>query len=736
MRFAHFSLTYRDIAVGVAIMLLAFALRVVVLHDRAVGDPMFAPLPDGSDQQTYVEFAERYDRGDWPDAPFRYQPGFNYFLIVARALVGKSLVQMRLALSLVNALACGLMVAVGWLLTGRRWGGYLSGLLLAVYPVAIFYSTELLVEGIALVYVCIFLLLTLWQRERLSLWRSVLLGLTLGLCTITRTNLGLLWLAWALWLLLHVRNPKRWLVHAAVSGLALAAVIAPVTLWNWQAGDGKFQLITNVGEEEIYRGNNRDSDGTYVKGYIARHTVDKGYTHALLVDIQMYPLRFLELQARKFAIYWSDSEPANNIDYYANGESVSPLLQAIPLDFRILSALGLLGTVALFLRDRRMGVFFALVHLFIFAGVMVIWVVSRVRLPAAASLAATSAYLVVWLVDALRDREPLRCLKPLAPATGALVVVFAFNGWAIDNLPRKVQVDQLPADAHPANIVFDDTLRLVGWRFPDDWPAGETHWAYPNESYAVELYWEVLKPTPNDYSAYIAYVIGENRVLGRDRPIGKVSYPPLGTSGWQPGDIYVEIIGVKFPHDIPQVQAGEMRLDVYLLEGDETDENRTVIDVPMTEPTDAPYVVLHPLVIYDRVARPEAVEGLTALDAAFGGQIALTGYALPESAASGETIHIPMRWQATAEVMQDYTRFLHIMDGDTLAAGSDAPVGGTLVSSTWMPGYPIDETVALQLPDTPGTYQIYTGLYDPQTQERLAVAGADNRVLLGEIVVR
>ena len=91
-------------------------------------------------------FAQQYEAGLWPTEPFRYQPGFVYYLVGVRALVGHSLGVIRLATSLTGAVACGFIVGVGWLLTGRRWGGYLTGLLMAVYPVAIFYSTVLLTE--------------------------------------------------------------------------------------------------------------------------------------------------------------------------------------------------------------------------------------------------------------------------------------------------------------------------------------------------------------------------------------------------------------------------------------------------------------------------------------------------------------------------------------------------------------------------------------------------------------
>ncbi|HVU10801.1 MAG TPA: glycosyltransferase family 39 protein, partial [Phototrophicaceae bacterium] len=338
MPFPRLTLRYRDFLIALAILLLAFGLRTVVLSDRAHNDPQFLPLPTGSDQHTYVTSAEAYEAGTFPNAPFRYQPGFIYFLVGVRKLVGTNLIVDRLALVLTDSLACGLMIGVGWLLTKRRWGGFLTGLLYAFYPVAIFYSTEFLLEGLALFYVCLFLFLTLWQRERRSLVRSALIGVVLGLTTITRSNLALLLIAWLLWLWLIEPQRRQMIAHGAISLIALALMIAPVTLWNIKAGS--VQLVTNVGVDEIYRADSRDSDGTYLNPYNAHLTVDQGYAQALIDDLKHDPLHFVAIQVRKLGLYWSNAEPANNIDYYQDGIEVSALLRAIPLDFRILAALG------------------------------------------------------------------------------------------------------------------------------------------------------------------------------------------------------------------------------------------------------------------------------------------------------------------------------------------------------------------------------------------------------------
>ena len=729
------SLRRLDYLFALLIILFAFSLRVVVTLDRAYGDPLFAPLPAGSDQRTYVNFAERYQLGTWPDGPFYFQPGFVYYLIVTRAVTGTSLGEMRLTYCFVGALACGFLIGAGWLLTRRRWGGYLAGLLLAVYPVAIFYSTELLGEALATFYVCAVVFLALWQRERLALWRSILLGLMIGLCTLARTNLALVGLAWVIWLAISGLPKQRIVVHAAVSFIALAAAIAPVTLYNLQTGNGHFQLITSVGSGEVYRGNSRDSDGTWMKDVPAAGTAEISYEHALMVDIALRPIRFIELQFRKFAIYWSDSEPGNNIDYYINGEAVSPLLRSIPLDFRILSALGLLGLALLLHEDRRMGGFFAALNVVIFVGVMVIWVVSRVRLPAVAPLVMTTAFLLVRVADYVQNHDWHLLVRRLAPSGVFLAGMFVFCNWAIDNLPNKATVSDLPSDAHEANVTFDNgRLQLVGWRFFDEWNAATLGWSQPHRSYAVELFWQITAPTNGDYEFYLAYIQDGTRYAARDSAIGGISYPPTPTSMWQLGTIYSEIVGFKFPQDIPSARTGTIRVGVYRSDGEPDDPTRPIYPIP-TDGSE-PDVVIQPLAVFDNDAPPTRIEGLTPVDAIFGDLIALHETGIPERSARGETVTMNFHWEALRDVITDYTLFIHIIDAEgNRVSGYDGLVGGTLISSTWQPSYPVYESIAIQLPDTSGIFPVYIGLYNLATLERLGVDAPDNRLLIGQIVV-
>jgi 4-amino-4-deoxy-L-arabinose transferase-like glycosyltransferase len=745
-------LTYRDIGIAVGIVLFAYFLRVVVVFDRAYGDPFFDPLPAGRDQLAYMTFAEEYEAGQWPTEPFRYQPGFVYYLVGIRALVGKSLGVIRLVTSLMGALACGFMAGGGWLLTGRKWGGYLAGLLMAIYPVAIFYSTVLLTEPLATFLVSLWLFLVLWQhRPYAAVARSAIIGLSLGLLAITRTNLLLLWFAWLLvldWrtpggqIVSHqgvteakVFNPRRLnirrqaILHAAISFLCMALVIAPVTLWNIRSGEGEFQLITSTGMDEVYRANNRDATGVR-SGDPAMETVDDGYDHALVTDILRNPLRFIELQLRKAGIYWSAQEPINNIDYVASGEAVSPLLRAIPLDFGILTLLGWIGTIALFYDDKRLGAFFAITHLLIFAGVMVIWVEGRLKQPAVVPLVAASAYLIVRLSDLIRQRHILA--RRYAPAALALLVLFLYLDWARANLPAKRPVASLPADLRLLDVVFDGQLRLLGWRTLPEWPAPARGWSPYLRSYVIELFWQLDAPVTEDYNVYIAYVDGGERYAGVDRAIGAVSFRPKTTSQWQPGDIYSEILGFRLPFTIPPARSGDIRLGVYLLE---EGSQQAIVNVPATSLDGQPETItLQRLAVFD-FNRPVSVpEERTASNYVFGQMVALSGYSLPERAQPNETVTLSFSWEAVAEIPADYTTFIHVMDErDQLAVQLDRPP--LLATSTWPPDYPVHDMVSLAMPPTPGVYRVYMGLYDALTGERLAVDAPDYRPLLGQITV-
>jgi hypothetical protein len=232
---------------------------------------------------------------------------------------------------------------------------------------------------------------------------------------------------------------------------------------------------------------------------------------------------------------------------------------------------------------------------------------------------------------------------------------------------------------------------------------------------------------------YIAYVDEGERYAGADRVIGGVSFRPRPTSSWQPGDIYGEILGFRLPATIPPERSGDIRLGVYRI-GDEGE----ITNVPATSLDGQPdSITLSRLAVFGLLRARSMPEERTPADYVFGDMLALHGYTLPEQASPGESVTLSFTWSAVAEVPDDYTLFLHVMDErDELAAQLDAPPrNNTFVTSTWPPSYPVRDEIRLTMPDTPGLYRVYMGLYHAVTRERLPVNAPDYRPLLGDIIV-
>jgi hypothetical protein len=88
-----------------------------------------------------------------------------------------------------------------------------------------------------------------------------------------------------------------------------------------------------------------------------------------------------------------------------------------------------------------------------------------------------------------------------------------------------------------------------------------------------------------------------------------------------------------------------------------------------------------------------------------------------------------------------YAVFIHLADdaGRVWAQSDSVPVNWTRPTTGWVPGEYVADTHALTLPDDlpPGEYRLWVGLYDPQTGNRVPVAGAgadvDRRVEIGSI---
>jgi hypothetical protein len=124
-------------------------------------------------------------------------------------------------------------------------------------------------------------------------------------------------------------------------------------------------------------------------------------------------------------------------------------------------------------------------------------------------------------------------------------------------------------------------------------------------------------------------------------------------------------------------------------------------------------------------------------------QIELQGYDLIHSLAENERrLDVTLYWQALTTPRQDYTIFLHLTapDGFVKAQQDRQPFAGLWPTSRWRKGdlFADHFTITLEAWIQPGDYLLLTGLYEPQSGERLAPVNAApapsaNAILLGQV---
>ncbi len=140
------------------------------------------------------------------------------------------------------------------------------------------------------------------------------------------------------------------------------------------------------------------------------------------------------------------------------------------------------------------------------------------------------------------------------------------------------------------------------------------------------------------------------------------------------------------------------------------------------------------------------------------GQVEISGVALPETAVNyadqialldvttsgpalspGGVLQVQLNWLALANMNQDYTLFLQVVDAqDRIVGQVDSwPVQGTRPTSGWQPGQTIRDsyTIPLSQEMAPGAYRLLVGWYLLGDGRRLPVLDVDGTAVEDKLVV-
>jgi len=309
-----------------------------------------------------------------------------------------------------------------------------------------------------------------------------------------------------------------------------------------------------------------------------------------------------------------------------------------------------------------------------------------------------------------------RTLKWPVTKTGYLILPIAFGLFAtivpfVSIAPQYAPppvLEKVPDGARSVYARFGD-VALVGYEVSD-------RRYLPGDAVPITVYWQVIKPSDEDYSLYLHATVDD----GTD--IGKVdSYPGAGrlrTSMWQAGAIYADNYSIVL--DKASDAISKLRVQVgWWNYADKTlvnavDQNNQPLDSVMLDVGG-----------FEPRNTVQAIDNFTTIEpVVFGNAIRLVGYQL-----DGNTLSLV--WQSVAPVNANDTVFVQALDVNNQVAGQgDAPP--TLPTGYWQAGeqFVTRHTISASTPIVAGSYRVILGWYNPVDGTRLSVGYPDNAFAL------
>jgi hypothetical protein len=266
--------------------------------------------------------------------------------------------------------------------------------------------------------------------------------------------------------------------------------------------------------------------------------------------------------------------------------------------------------------------------------------------------------------------------------------------------PREFALDS------QREVWFDEILALRDFQLVEDQ-------VEPGSKLHVQLNWEAQSNVDDDYHLNFELLNasdGQLMTIASDlRPMrqGNPTYQ------WLEGDKYFDSHTLLIADDVPSGQ--------YLLRLIVTGQDGPV---PVSDSQNASLnqIAVGPLQI--GTGLPDTRELVYPMAVTFAENINLLGYDV--ETAPDNSLLVTLFWQATAEIAEDYTIFVHLLSPEgELVAQSDSPP--LLPTSSWLPSIPVTDVHSLALPADylANDYQILVGLYHWPDLERVPLLTAD-----------
>jgi tetratricopeptide (TPR) repeat protein len=404
------------------------------------------------DSKGYDEWARRVAAGDWIGGDVFYQaPLYPYFMGAIYSVVGHDVLAVRVCQAILGSISCALVADAAWRLFSKR-AGTIAGLILALYPPAIFFdgllqktALDAFLTSLA-IWIISGIITSPKSSKSWSIWFG--LGATMGALSLTRENALILIGVIVAWSLVDagrsLGRPGIAIRQIAAFALGVALLLLPVAIRNYAVAGG-FYLTTSQFGPNFYLGNNARTDGTagsLIGGrgsseYERQDAIDIAeratgrtltpgevssyWTGQTLAFIRSQPGWWLKLMARKVVLLWNSAEAFDTESQESYAEW-SPLLGVGGLvgNFGLLVPLAAFGVCVTWQDRRRLWVFYALVLTYA-ASVVLFFIYARYRYPLVPFLILFTSAGLARAVEFLRTRSRIELVGVAALVAGLLV---------------------------------------------------------------------------------------------------------------------------------------------------------------------------------------------------------------------------------------------------------------------------------------------------------------------------
>jgi tetratricopeptide (TPR) repeat protein len=433
----------RPFPYGLAVFILALAVRLVYLYESSANPTFATPIMDSAD---YDDLARTLVEGGRPHTPLFWQPIFYpLFLAAVYRVTSSSILAAKAIQIILGSVTCLLSYRLGRRLFDRPTG-LLAGVITALYGPLIFFDAELLATGWAAFWSVALILLFLGAASSTKPGPSLALGAAAALSVITRPTFlpviaaGCIWLTFVWHRTAAMRT--RALPGLVMVGVGFLLVAGPVAMLNHRLW-GRVGILPATGGINFYIGNNPDAaetishrpgrDWNQLLALPRQHGVqgnmwdDQRFFYRQARDwISSRPTAFLRGLGRKGVQFVSAREIPRSLDLYVF-RTWSTVLSALTwkvggfgFPFGLLLPLAVVGLI----HHRRTipGPMWLLLILYPLS-IIVVFVAARYRAPLIGVLSIPAAAGCLALINAIREQHWRRLASRAALIAGVIAVI-------------------------------------------------------------------------------------------------------------------------------------------------------------------------------------------------------------------------------------------------------------------------------------------------------------------------